>query len=251
MELMGSGAAGLLAGRLLGEPLASAAAAASRPARRPNIVLIVADDLGYGDLGCYGNKAIPTPNIDALAAGGLRFTDGYVSAPVCSPTRAGLLTGRYQQRCGHESNGGETTPERLATFGLPMTEQTIGNDLKAAGYATGLVGKWHLGVADQFHPLRRGFTECFGFLAAWHNYINLDRDARRSTATTSRRRRRPSTSPTPSPARRCDFIRRHRDKPFFLYLAYNAPHTPMQATTKYLDRFPTSPIADAAHRTPR
>src|SRR3954447_24387026 len=108
--------------------------------KRPNVVLLVADDLGYADLGFQGGKDIPTPNLDALAAGGVRCTNGYVSGPYCSPTRAGLLTGRYQQRFGHEFNPGEARSE---TNGLPLSEATLADRLKAAGYATGLVGKWH------------------------------------------------------------------------------------------------------------
>src|ERR1700704_4041958 len=117
-------------------PCESAAAA---DADRPNIIFIVADDLGYADVGFHGCRDIPTPHLDTLAASGVRFTSGYVSGPYCSPTRAGLLTGRYQTRFGHEFN-----PDG-AVHGLPLTEKTIADRLKTAGYATALVGKWHLG----------------------------------------------------------------------------------------------------------
>src|SRR5262245_35245239 len=116
--------------------------AAAAPVGKPNVVLLVADDLGYGDLGFTGGQDIPTPHLDALARGGVRCTNGYVSGPYCSPTRAGLLTGRYQQRFGHEFN---PDGRRAEPPGLPVTETTLADRLKGAGYATGLVGKWHLG----------------------------------------------------------------------------------------------------------
>ncbi len=129
--------------------------------RKPNILVILADDLGYADVGFHGCKDIPTPNIDALAKSGVRCTSGYVSGPYCSPTRAGLLTGRYQQRFGHEFNPGPRGEFFSAdpSFGLPLSEMTFADRLRAAGYVTGAVGKWHLGIAPQFHPLRRGFDE--------------------------------------------------------------------------------------------
>src|SRR5215216_3724395 len=115
-------------------------------ATKPNILFIVGDDMGFGDVGFHGCKDIPTPHLDALAASGVRFTNGYVSGPYCSPTRAGLLTGRYQTRFGHEFNPGAKGPDS----GLPLTETTLADHFKKAGYATGLVGKWHLGDADKF-----------------------------------------------------------------------------------------------------
>src|SRR5262249_46657558 len=121
-------------------------------ARKPNILLIVADDLGYADVGFHGCADIPTPNLDALARGGVRFTNGYVSGPYCSPTRAGLLTGRYQQRFGHEFNGGG--PAGGKGFGLPLTEKTLADRLRALGYATCCVGKWHLGGPPEFLPFK-------------------------------------------------------------------------------------------------
>src|SRR5688572_29143307 len=125
-------------------------------ADRPNVIVILADDLGYADVSFHGGKEVPTPHLDALARSGVRCSSGYVSGPYCSPTRAGLLTGRYQQRYGHEYN-----PALLqmggSGQGLPADEHTLADRLKAAGYATGLVGKWHLGEEDAFHPLNRGF----------------------------------------------------------------------------------------------
>ena len=133
--------------------------------RKPNILLIVADDLGYEDLGFQGVKDIPTPSIDALAASGVRLSDGYVTGTWCSPTRAGLLTGRYQQRFG--AAGHEPVPGN----GLSLDEITIADRLREAGYVTGIVGKWHLGVTPEFHPLKRGFDEFFGFLDGGHVFF--------------------------------------------------------------------------------
>src|SRR5262249_46093335 len=122
-------------------------------AKRPNIVILLADDLGYADVGFQGCRDVPTPHLDSIGKNGVRCTNGYVSGPYCSPTRAGLLTGRYQQRFGHEFNPG---PQSNSRVGLPLSETTIANRLKAAGYNTGLVGKWHLGAAPEFHPQKRG-----------------------------------------------------------------------------------------------
>ena len=135
----------------------AAAAVAAVGQDRPNILLIVGDDMGYADVGFQGCQDIPTPHLDQLAAEGVRCTSGYVTGPYCSPTRAGLLTGRYQTRFGHEFNPGGVT-------GLPLSETTIANHLQAAGYKTGLVGKWHLGGKEGMQPQQRGFAEFFGFL---------------------------------------------------------------------------------------
>ena len=139
-------------------------------AEKPNILLILVDDLGYGELGCQGNKEIPTPHIDSLAADGVRFTSGYVTASYCSPSRAGLLTGRYQTRFGHELNPvGRGNLQGNA--GLPLTELTMATRLKQLGYATGLVGKWHLGGHPNYHPQQHGFEEFFGFLHEGHFFV--------------------------------------------------------------------------------
>jgi arylsulfatase B len=144
---------------LLLTPLA-ALHAADAPHQRPNILFIVADDLGYGDLGCYGGKDIPTPHLDALGAGGVRFTSGYVTAPMRAASRAALLTGRYQTRFGFEFNPIGAKNEEPG-IGLPVGEKTIADRLRDVGYATALVGKWHLGGTAPFHPQRRGFDEFF------------------------------------------------------------------------------------------
>jgi arylsulfatase A-like enzyme len=205
-------------------------------ADKPNILVILADDLGYADIGCHGSKEIPTPHIDALAKHGVRCTSGYVSGPYCSPTRAGLLTGRYQQRYGHEFNPGPPTDVNKDK-GLALTETTLANRLKSAGYRTGLVGKWHLGHVEEFVPTRRGFDEFYGFLGGANGYFK-----QRPVQPLYR-----GTKAITEPAYLTDalgreavsFIDRHKKEPFFLYLAFNAVHTPMEAATKYLDRFPT------------
>ncbi len=202
----------------------------------PNIVVILSDDMGYADIGVQGSKDIPTPNIDALAKGGIRFTDAYVSGPYCSPTRAGLLTGRYQQRFGHEFNPDSATTDN--EIGLPVGEITMADRLRAAGYKTALIGKWHLGRAAQFHPMARGFDEFFGFLGGSHSYFepgatgkNPLLDGRKIVGET--------TYLTDAfTDRAVDFIKQQRSQPFFLYLAFNAVHAPMHATDRYLARFP-------------
>ncbi len=234
LSLLGGGAAGFWLGSLYGQ----------KPAvgRQPNIVVIVSDDQGYADVGFHGCKDIPTLHLDSLARDGVRFTDGYVSCPVCSPTRAGLMTGRYQQRFGHETNPGRV-PER----GLPTSQITFANLLKAAGYTTGLVGKWHLGMTPELHPQRRGFDEFFGFLSGAHSYLDATADARNLIY----RGRKPVDEKeylTDAFTREAvSFIERRRKQSFFLYLAYNAVHRPMQASEKYLARFAS--ITDQTRRT--
>jgi len=210
-------------------------------AQQPNIVLIVGDDMGYADIGVHGCRDIPTPNIDALAAAGVRCTNGYVSGPYCSPTRAGLLTGRYQTRFGHEFNPGGRGEGKK---GLPPSETTLADRLKEAGYATALIGKWHLGSAAEFHPQRRGFDEFFGFLGGGHSYFpgggspilrGAEPVAEEAYLTDAFGREAVA------------FIDGHREKPFFLYLSFNAVHTPMHADEARLRKF--SAIADKKRRT--
>jgi len=205
--------------------LASALCAADRP----NILVIVGDDMGYADVGFHGCKDIPTPHLDALAAAGVRCTNGYVTGPYCSPTRAGLLTGRQQNRFGHEYNPGGGN-------GLPLTETLLPQHLAPAGYATGMVGKWHLGAKPEQTPPSRGFTEFFGFLGGAHSYFNAGGIVRGSEPvkemdyTTDAFGREASA-----------FVRKHADQPWFLYLAFNAVHTPMDATDERLAKFASIP----------
>ncbi len=213
--------------------------------RPPNIVIIVADDMGYGDVGAYGGIDIPTPNIDALARGGVRFTDAYVSAPVCSPTRAGLMTGRYQQRFGHEFNVGLSAIG--SDLGLSLEERTIADYLKGAGYRTALFGKWHLGFAPRLHPMERGFDEFFGFLAGAHSYMS-PQAAGPNPVYDGRARASEMQYLTDELATRAvEFIHRNRAQPFLLYLAFNAVHVPLEVTEKYVARF--AGITDPQRRT--
>jgi arylsulfatase A-like enzyme len=226
----------------------------AQPAKRakPNILLIVADDLGYGDIGAHGGKAVPTPNIDKLARSGVRFTNGYVSAPYCSPSRAGLLTGRYQTRFGHEFNP-HVGPE--GKLGLPLDQRTLADLLRAAGYRTGLIGKWHLGFSKDHHPQSRGFDEFFGFLVGGHNYaLHLDAKPRFASAMAENVIHRGrelqhldgfATDLFTDEA--ISFMKRHRDQPWFLYLAYNAVHTPLEISEKLKDRVPAD-VTDPARR---
>jgi arylsulfatase A-like enzyme len=210
--------------------------------RPPNIVIIVADDMGYADIGVHGSKDIPTPNIDALARSGIRFTDAYVSGPYCSPTRAGLMTGRYPQRFGHEFNLG-----LQPNLGLPLDQPTIADRLKAVGYRTALFGKWHLGADDQHHPLSRGFEEFYGFLGGAHSYFEIPPTGPNAIFDGRKPVAEPGYLTTVLADHAVAFIEREKSRPFLLYLAFNAVHTPMHATDAYLARFPQIP--DVQRRT--
>lgn len=242
-----------------------AAAAAPAPAK-PNVLLIVADDLGYHDTGFQGSREIPTPHLDRLAASGVRCTQGYVSYSVCSPSRAGFLTGRYQQRFGHEFN--PKFDPALPDHGLPLSERTIADELRAAGYATGLVGKWHQGAHPHFHPNRRGVDEFFGFLGGGHRYfpdsrVEVEVGAGKKAAThadaehASPMLRNTTELPeegeltTRLGQEAAAYVARRAAatpaRPWFLYLAFNAPHTPLQAREDMLKKF--AHIADPRRRT--
>lgn len=233
---------------------------------RPNIVFVLADDLGYGDVGVYGGTTIQTPEIDALAESGVRFTQGYVSHPVCSPSRAGLMTGRYQQRHGWEFN----PAGRDRAAGLSLDQTTLGDVLRAAGYRTGLVGKWHLGQQPEHRPTRRGFDEYFGILEGGSIFVDSRKPGVESASlgggqgpterhNTVWRARRGADGQTVEEAvevdeyltdvftrEAVDFVGRSDDRPFFLFLSHTTPHTPLQATAEYLE--PYRHIDDAPKR---
>ena len=225
-------------------PAAALAAMLGTAAAKPNVIVIVSDDQGYRDLGCQGCKDIPTPNIDSLAKNGVRCTNGYVSHPYCSPTRAGLMTGKYQQRFGHEFNPGPPT-DKTPEVGLPLTETTFAERMRAAGYKTGAVGKWHLGYEDKFHPLNRGFDEYFGFLGGSHSYVKAgtglggifrgkDQVDEKEYLTDAFGREGAA------------FIDRHAKEPFFLYWAFNAVHGPLDPSPRHAAQF--AGIADEKRR---
>ncbi len=215
--------------------------AADEPTR-PNVVLILADDLGYTDLGCYGNKYYETPNIDRLAESGLRFTSGYTCGPNCQPTRAALLSGQYGPRTGVYTVGGinrfdwQSRPLRPVdnVTELPLSKVTLADALKSAGYATAMFGKWHLGNDAKYHPAKRGFDEAI---------VSQGRHFKFAT--------NPRTPHAPDEYladfltdRAVEFVRRHKDKPFFLYLPHFAVHTPLQAKSELIANFDSkSPVA--------
>ena len=204
---------------------------------RPNILVMFSDDHGYADLACQGSADVKTPNIDSLAANGVRCTAGYVTAPQCSPSRAGLVSGRYQQRFGHEENHNQ--PVMLMKGG-----KTIGDQFKAAGYATGQFGKWHLGYDNQslapkefvakgdwMAPTQHGFDESFGFHDLEKPAPNPDRMRQTRHAQDDRIFARKTA----------DFIERHKDKPWCVYLAFHAPHGPHTSEREYTSRFADAP----------
>jgi arylsulfatase A-like enzyme len=206
----------------------------------PNIIVIVADDLGGRDLGCFGAADLKTPHLDALAAGGARWTNWYSNAPVCAPSRASILTGRYPQRAG------------VATNGRPLTadQKTIAEVLKPAGYATACIGKWHLGSTDESCPNGHGFDYFYGFHSGcvdfyshryywgepnrvnyhdlWRNRTEVFEDGQYLTERITQES--------------LQYIERNKSKPFFMYIAYNAPHYPMHAPEKYMERFASLPL---------
>jgi len=204
---------------------------------KPNIVVILSDDQGYGDASCYEHPPeVRTPNIDRLAASGIRFTDGYASGWVCAPTRAGLLTGRYQQRFGFYR-----APD--SRIGMPTSEITIADILKQHGYATGVFGKWHVGLGTEYHPLQRGFDEFYGFLGhGAHDYFDLKPKEGKEFNAIYRNDKIISDTGylTDNLGREAvSFVERHKNEPFFLYLPFNAVHWPMHAPKEDIERFDT------------
>ncbi len=215
---------------------------------KPNILIIVSDDHGYADVGFNGSKDVSTPHFDKLAASGVRCTSGYVTYPVCSPSRAGLLTGRYQARFGHENN--PVYDPLDAKEGLPLTEKILPEHLKAAGYTTGWIGKWHLGSSPAHVPWVRGFDESFGFIGGGHRFADWQPNERQYTLPLIRSGKDTKDVPTHLTTalgnEAAAFVRRYKEKPWMLYLPFNAPHTPHEPTAERLARF--EHIADVKRR---
>ena len=213
----------------------------------PNVIVIISDDQGYADVGFHGSKEIFTPNIDRIANNGVVFSEGYVSYAVCSPSRAGLITGRYQNRFGYTRNILLAPKDSL--MGLPLSEQTLPDVLNNVNYNTKAIGKWHLGAHESLVPERRGFDEFFGFIIGGHRYF--PEDLTLNDLTKARRQMDGYVTRIYDNGKRIDtkkylteelsdnaikFIEDNSDNPFFLYLSYNAPHTPLQATERDLER---------------
>lgn len=239
-----------------------AATATTSTSLRPNILLIVADDMGYADAGFQGAKDIPTPNLDQLAASGIRFTAAYSAFAFCSPARAALLTGRYPQRFGYYRN--PVYDPASHTEGLPTSEQLLPKYLLDAGYKTGWIGKWHLGAAPEFSPHQRGFQESFGFIGGYHKFRRWQPDATHEFTTPLVRVASkkiaflgldyfvheavapPAHMTIAQGQEAAAFVHRHRSEPWFLYLAFGAPHAPHGPTD---DRYAQlSGIADPLRR---
>ncbi|TNJ45842.1 sulfatase [Tamlana fucoidanivorans] len=215
---------------------------------KPNIIVLFADDAGYGDFGFQGSTVMKTPNLDKLAASGIKFTQGYVTDATCGPSRAGLITGKYQQRFGYgEINvPGYMSPSSKFLgddMGLPLDQKTIADYLKTLGYTNAAYGKWHLGDADRFHPLKRGFDEFYGFRGgarSYFGYENLEKVHKDNKMERNfENYEEPDGYATDVFADEAvAFIERNKNNPFFIYLAFNAVHTPMEATEEDLAKFP-------------
>jgi arylsulfatase A-like enzyme len=215
--------------------LALLAPLATSAADKPNVLVLYMDDMGWAQPGCYGGKLAPTPHIDSLARNGVRFTDGYVGACICSPSRVGLLTGRYQARTGHDANSNEgKSPE---SKNLLLSETTIAQRLKSLGYVTGIYGKWHVGATSpEYLPANRGFDESFGTTGNLGDKMGFYKGKEFIPD--------PAGAPITSPiyAREANaFMERHRAEPWFLYVPFNAVHSPVVASPEIKARFPDLP----------
>ncbi len=215
---------------------------------KPNVILIISDDAGYADFGFQGSKIMKTPNLDKLANKGMKFTQAYVTAAVCGPSRAGLLTGKYQQRFGYEENNvpGYMSKSCLPDdeMGLPLNQKTVGNYMKSLGYTTGYFGKWHMGNADKYHPTKRGFDTFVGFRGGARSYWEYndqhptDKLENRLERNFENYKEAPDYLTTALGYEASSFIEKNRAQNFFMILAFNAVHTPMEAEEKDLAQFP-------------
>jgi arylsulfatase A-like enzyme len=215
---------------------------------KPNIIFLFSDDAGYADFGFHGSDVMKTPNLDKLAKQGVKFTQGYVTDATCGPSRAGLITGKYQQRFGYQEINVPNYMSENSKFlgddmGLPLDQKTIADYLKKLGYKNAVYGKWHLGNADRFHPLNRGFDEFYGFRGGARSYFPYKNPNEVQHDNWMERNfenfEEPNGYTTDVFAEEAiSFIERNRDSPFFVYLAFNAVHTPMEASEEDLKQFP-------------
>lgn len=225
------------------------AAQSQDPPRKPNVIVILTDDQGYADVGFHGSTDILTPNIDRIAQRGVVFSQGYVTHPVCGPSRAAILTGRHQDRFGASRN--PLFAPNDSTMGLPLSEENMAEALSKADYRSSFMGKWHLGAHWEMYPLQQGFDEFFGFLSGGHRYFPeewtlRDKSEARGQWDGYRTRLMKNNGRVDEDEYITDALsregvsfidRQSGDEPFFLFMSYNAPHTPLQVTQKYLDQF--------------
>jgi len=235
-------AAGLTAAAIV--PRTSLAQGTGNSSDKPNFVLILADDLGYNDVGCYGSPLIKTPNIDELAKEGIKFTSFYM-APTCTPSRAALLTGCYPQRVGIGDQLSEGSPARVlhpgSPYGLNPKENNVAKVLKTAGYSTALIGKWHIGDAPEFNPIHEGFDYFYGTLGVNNLkpvYLSRGMDIIQNPADQSQFAQEYTSESLA-------YIKAHKDKPFFLYLSHNYPHVPLSCSAAFKGKSPRGPYGDA------
>ncbi|MBP0902973.1 sulfatase [Mariniflexile gromovii] len=199
---------------------------AAQKQEKPNIIIIMADDLGYGDLSCYGSTLINTPHLDNMAAEGIKFTDFHSNGSVCSPTRAALLTGKYQQRVGID---GVVTAKHDRDKGLDTNEKTFAEAVKEAGYVTGMFGKWHVGYQTEFNPINQGFDEYIGYVSGNVDYhSHIDQEGYEDWWYGDKIKNEEGYSTDLITKHSVDFIKRHKNEPFLLYIPHEAPHGPFQ-----------------------
>ncbi len=221
---------------------------ASNEKKQPNVIVILLDDAGYADFGFMGSKDLETPHIDALARDGVIFTDAHVTASVCAPSRAGLMTGMYQQRFGFEANG--TGDESSGDIGLADHVETLGEMMQSNGYKTIALGKWHLGGTESDHPNKRGFDEFYGFLAGSRSYFPLERPSKNRMLQHNGQRvifEGYMTDVLGDASVR--YVEENKDNPFFMYISYNAVHTPMHAKDEHLEKYKDHPRKELAAMT--
>lgn len=213
----------------------------SGQSKTPNIIVIMADDMGFADVGFTGSKDINTPNLDALAESGVIFDNGYITHPFCAPSRAGFLAGRYQHRFGFEHN----PPTDIANpiVGIDVYEKLFPKRLQEAGYTTGIIGKWHLGAGAPYNPMNRGFDYFYGFLGGGHDYYDIDvsqpigNSYKQGLIRNKRVANFEGYLTTALSNDAVSFVEDNKEDPFFLFISYNAPHQPLQAPKEDIARY--------------